>query len=184
MAKVAKLTGSLRTKTSIQAKAVTLSTISASDLKNADQAFSINLSADQGTDLLKLLTNNNLSILGADGISTSIDADNNALTITLVPASTTELGGAQFDPVYFSVDSDGVVSITPGGITAGLQNNAEPVAVANGGTGLTTYTKGDILYAAEDNILAVLPIGNEGESLRVSPSGNPFWTTQIDGGTF
>lgn len=181
---IQKLTGSLRTKTSIQAKSVTLGTISAGDLKGADQAFSINLSADQGTDLLKLLTNNNLSILGSEGISTSIDADNNALTITLVPASTTELGGAQFDPVYFSVDSDGIVSITPGGITAGLQNNAEPVAVANGGTGIASYTKGDMIFASDSDEVIVLPIGGPGESLMVSQDGIPYWSNVYDGGAF
>lgn len=120
-----KLTGSLRTRQSIQAKSVTLGSISASDLKGADAAFSINLLSDQGSDLLKLLSNNNLSILGASGIRTSIDSDTNTLTITLLPASSTELGGAKFDPSYFAVDSDGVVSVTPGGITAGqLETNS------------------------------------------------------------
>ena len=181
---MAKLTGSLRTKTSIQAKSVTLGTISANDLKNADQAFSINLSADQGTDLLKLLTNNNLSILGADGISTSIDADNNALTITLVPASTTELGGAQFDATYFTVDSDGIVSIKPGGIQAGLQDNAEAISPANGGTGIASYTKGDMIFASDSDEVIVLPIGGPGQSLMVSEDGVPYWSNVYDGGAF
>lgn len=216
-----KLTGSLRTRTSIQAKSVTLGSISASDLTNADTAFSINLSADQGSDLLKLLSDNNLSILGASGIQTSIDADTNTLTITLLPASTTELGGAQFDPSYFTVDSAGVVSVTPGGITAGqLATNSfvigsteialgdsasnisgltslevgtitgntvwdgAPISTIKGGTGLVGYSKGDILYASDSDVLQVLPIGGEGQFLRVSSSGIPFWSNVIDGGSF
>lgn len=216
-----KLTGSLRTRTTIQAKSVTLGTISASELVGADTAFSINLLSDQGTDLIKLLSDNNLSILGSTGIQTSIDAETNTLTITLLPASNTNLGGAKFDSSYFTIDSDGLVSITPGGISAsqlatnsftigsseialgdaidrinGLTSlevgtitgntvwDGATIPTSKGGTGLVEYIKGDILFASDNNVLQILPIGAEGEFLAVSSSGVPYWSNEIDGGSF
>lgn len=44
----------------------------------------------------------------------------------------------------------------------------------NGGTGQSTYTTGDILYASAANTLAKLGIGSNGQFLRVS-SGNVAW---------
>jgi hypothetical protein len=50
-----------------------------------------------------------------------------------------------------------------------------PLTVANGGTGTSTYTKGDILYASATNTLSKLPIGTEGQVLVTSSTGNPSW---------
>lgn len=43
-----------------------------------------------------------------------------------------------------------------------------------GGTGITTYAKGDILYASASNTLAKLPIGTDGYILRVN-TDVPAW---------
>jgi hypothetical protein len=51
------------------------------------------------------------------------------------------------------------------------------LAVSRGGTGIGTYTKGDILYSNETNGLAKLGIGNQGTVLRVSSAGVPEWAT-------
>ncbi len=55
-----------------------------------------------------------------------------------------------------------------------------PVTEAHGGTGQTTYTKGDILYASAANTLSKLAIGTSGQALTVSVGGIPQWST--DGG--
>ena len=47
------------------------------------------------------------------------------------------------------------------------------LAVARGGTGTGTYTKGDILYSDATDSLAKLVIGSTGQSLRVSSAGIP-----------
>lgn len=44
----------------------------------------------------------------------------------------------------------------------------------NGGTGLTTYTTGDIIYASAANTLAALPVGTNGHVLTLS-GGLPTW---------
>ncbi len=50
------------------------------------------------------------------------------------------------------------------------------VAVANGGTGLTTVTTGDLLYGSATNTWSKLPIGTNGQVLTLT-SGIPSWIT-------
>lgn len=50
----------------------------------------------------------------------------------------------------------------------------------NGGTGFSTYTKGDIIYASATNTLAKLGIGTANKALTVSSSGVPQWGSYID----
>ena len=51
-----------------------------------------------------------------------------------------------------------------------------------GGTNLTSYTTGDILYASATNVLSKLPIGTTGQHLIVS-GGIPSWSTDSALGT-
>jgi len=51
----------------------------------------------------------------------------------------------------------------------------------NGGTGLTTYTTGDVLYASATNTVGKLPIGSAGQVLTVS-GGTVAWATPAAGG--
>lgn len=53
------------------------------------------------------------------------------------------------------------------------------LASANGGTGFSTYTKGDIIYSSATNTLSKLGIGTTGQPLIVSSSGVPSWGTYI-----
>ena len=50
------------------------------------------------------------------------------------------------------------------------------VAAVNGGTGLSTYSVGDILYASSPTTIAPLSIGTSGQILRVSAGGLPQWS--------
>ena len=52
--------------------------------------------------------------------------------------------------------------------------NATAIASTRGGTGITTYAAGDILYASATNVLSKLPIGSEGQVLGIN-SGIPTW---------
>ncbi|MBD3366536.1 MerR family DNA-binding transcriptional regulator [candidate division WWE3 bacterium] len=52
---------------------------------------------------------------------------------------------------------------------------ATEIGPTYGGTGLTTYTTGDLLYSSASNTLAALNIGTEGYVLT-STSGVPAWT--------
>jgi hypothetical protein len=51
------------------------------------------------------------------------------------------------------------------------------VPVSKGGTNLTTFTTGDVVYANAANTLASLPIGSQYNSLVVSGAGTPSWGT-------
>jgi len=69
---------------------------------------------------------------------------------------------------------------------------ASPVSVANGGTGITSYSTGDIVYASATNTLSKLTAGTNGYVLTLA-AGVPSWaaggggltigTTSISGGT-
>ena len=76
----------------------------------------------------------------------------------------------------------GQTSITTlGTITTGTWHG-NTVGSGYGGTGLTTYTAGDILYASATNTLSSLAKGTDGQLLTMV-SGAPTWST-LDGGTY
>jgi hypothetical protein len=72
--------------------------------------------------------------------------------------------------------------VTVGTITAGTWSGTA-IAATKGGTGLTTYTTGDLVYASAANTLSKLSIGSSGQVLQVI-AGIPTWSDTIDGGTF
>ena len=77
----------------------------------------------------------------------------------------------------------GQTSITTlGTITTGTWS-ADTIAVNKGGTGLTSYSTGDLLYASGSASLSKLSIGDTGKVLQVNASGLPVWG-DIDGGTY
>jgi hypothetical protein len=59
--------------------------------------------------------------------------------------------------------------------------NASTIATNKGGTGLTSYSTGDLIYASGSNILATKSIGSTGHILQVI-NGLPSWNG-IDGGS-
>ena len=54
------------------------------------------------------------------------------------------------------------------------------LATTNGGTGLTSYNVGDMLYASAPNVLSTLAIGSNGQILTVA-SGVPTWMANLGG---
>lgn len=62
-----------------------------------------------------------------------------------------------------------------GTITTGVWSGTA-VAATKGGTGLTTYTAGDILYASATNVLSKLAKGTDGQFLSLA-SGLPAWAS-------
>jgi hypothetical protein len=106
-----------------------------------------------------------------------------------------------------SGSSGTVTSVALSGGTTGLTTSGGPVttsgtitlagtlAIANGGTNITTYATGDILYASASNTLSKLTAGTNGYVLTLA-AGVPTWaaggggsstitvnTTTITGGT-
>ena len=57
------------------------------------------------------------------------------------------------------------------------QDVSNTLPVGNGGTGLTTYNQGDLLYGNNTHTLSTLPIGTENQLLSISAGGIPVWVT-------
>jgi len=74
-------------------------------------------------------------------------------------------------------DIANTITIDSGGSVAGEAIKTGLVGVAVGGTGLSSYSTGDIMYAAAPDTLAGLPIGALGEFLTVGIGGLPTWET-------
>ena len=72
--------------------------------------------------------------------------------------------------------------VTLGTVTTGTWS-ATAIAANKGGTGQTSYSTGDLLYASNSTTLSKLTIGDEGKVLQVNASGVPVWG-DIDGGTY
>jgi hypothetical protein len=77
--------------------------------------------------------------------------------------------------VNVSSFSGGTTGLTPNTATTGAVTLAGTLAQANGGTGFSTYTTGDTLYASASNTLSKLAIGSTGQILSVV-AGVPAWT--------
>lgn len=102
-------------------------------------------------------------VLNVNGTSGRISVNNDAVDI---------------DELYI-----GQTSInTLGTIIVGTWN-ADTISTSKGGTGITNYSSGDLLYGTNSNSLSKLTIGEEGKVLQVSSNGLPVWG-DIDGGTY
>jgi hypothetical protein len=98
-----------------------------------------------------------LSNIAGSGISVSSATGNVTIGNTGVLSFQTSLNG-----------------LTPTTATSGAVTLAGTVGAISGGTGLSTYTTGDILYASATNTLSKLTAGTNGYSLSIA-SGVPTW---------
>ena len=76
----------------------------------------------------------------------------------------------------------GQTSITTLGTVGTGTWNGTAISATYGGTGITSYAAGDILYASATNTLSKLAKATDGQVLMLS-GGLPTWS-DIDGGTF
>lgn len=102
------------------------------------------------------------------------------------------IGGS---PVWqtFTPGTGSVTSIDVSGGTTGLTTSGGPVTTTgtitlsgtlttvNGGTGLTSYTTGDVLYASASNVLSKRAAGTNGYVFTMS-GGVPVWAAPTGGG--
>ena len=114
------------------------------------------------------------NVSGSSGSTTG-----NAATATAL-ATARNIGGVSFDGTG-NIDLPGVNS-------AGNQNTSGTAAdlsatldETKGGTGLTSFTTGDVIYASGSNTLAKLGIGSSGKVLSVSSGGVVEWTAPTTG---
>ena len=91
-------------------------------------------------------------------------------------------------PQWTAASSIGVTSfqtslsgLTPSSSTTGAVTLAGTLGATSGGTGLSTYTTGDIIYASATNTLSKLAAGTNGYILSLS-AGVPTWIANTAGG--
>ena len=137
----------------------------------SSQTFTIGLPSSITANLVGNVTGN---VSGTSGSTTG-----NAATATALETAR-NIGGVSFD-------GTGNIDL-PGVNTAGNQNTSGTAAdlsatldETKGGTGLTSFTTGDILYASGSNTLAKLSIGSSGQTLQVSSGGIVEWATATTG---
>lgn len=124
----------------------------------------------------------NLSFTG-----TTLNASGGTGTVSSVATGTGLTGGTITTTGTISLDSKLAPLDTLGTALQLVRVNAGVTAVEYGiaaptvgGTGLTTYTTGDVLYASGANTLAKLGIGSAGQVLTVS-AGIPAWGAAATG---
>lgn len=137
-------------------------------------------------------TGNTLSVNVANGIEISGDNVQLASTVAgdgltyttgvLAVGGTTNRISVSADAIDISTSYIGQSSITTlGTIGTGVWNGTS-ITYAYGGTGQTSYAKGDLLYASATNTLSKLTAGTNGQMLQLQ-EGLPVWA-DLDGGTY
>ena len=104
------------------------------------------------------------SISGGNGITAGAASEGGTPTVAIDAKSN---GGLVIESNKLAVDL-GASSITG------------TLAVGDGGTGITSYTSGDIIYANSSSSLTKLGIGNAGDVLTLA-GGNPTWAAASGG---
>jgi len=135
--------------------------------------FSGNITGDVTGNVVGNVTGNTS---GTSGSTTG-----NAATATALETAR-NIGGVSFDGTA-NIDLPGVNSAgnqNTSGTAAGLSST---LAVASGGTNITSYTTGDIIYASASGTLAKLGIGSTGQVLTVD-GGLPTYAATSSTVTF
>jgi hypothetical protein len=119
-----------------------------------------------------------------------LDGAGTGVSITVHPLT---LPALSFSPIA-ATNNGTVTSVDASGGTTGLSFSGGPITTSgtltlagtlitsNGGTGLTSYTAGDLLYYATGTTLSALGLGTQGQVLKAGASA-PEWGA-VDGGTF
>ena len=135
-----------------------------------------------GTDnvVLAAADGTGVTVVASDRLLVSDATDNNAKYVN-ISQITSAIGGGTVTSVDGSGGSTGL-TLTGGAITtSGTLTLGGLLATGSGGTGLTSFTAGDILYASNSSTLAKLAIGSAGQVLKVN-SGLPSWQADSNSG--
>ena len=122
-----------------------------------------------------------------EGSNVTITNGAGSITIASTDTNTTYTAGDGLDlsGTEFSTDlkSNGglVIESTELAVDLGASSITGTLDETDGGTGLTSYTTGDVIYASGSNTLAKLAIGSAGQVLKVSSGGIVEWGAATTG---
>jgi hypothetical protein len=131
------------------------------------------------------------AVASVSGTANEITATGTSTVVVSLPAALTFTGKTVTDGTFnaTSLQIGGVDVVTISGTQtltnktiSGLSNTFSDIGVTAGGTGISSYTTGDTIYASNSTTLSKLAIGTQGYVLTASASG-PVWSG-ISGGTF
>jgi len=154
---------------------VTRAAISTAGLAVTGTINGVTLSAGTGTPAL--------TVNGAASISGSNTGDQTLAGLGGQPASATLTAlatGSAF--VKFIGPTTPIKEFTLPDATATILTSNAAVTVAQGGTGLTSYTTGDLIYASNATTLAKLALGGAGQVLKVNGAGTALEYGSVSGG--
>lgn len=146
------------------------------EIENSDKGSSQDIFkkiAVSGQNTIEANSNDStLTFAGGTGITLTTDKDNRKLTITNTSTSTNSFSDlSATGSVTFSGLNSGVVFSS-----SGVLNSEAQLSVGRGGTGIPTFTVGDLMYSSGSTTLSKLGIGSSGLAL-VSNGTSPTWGT-------
>ncbi len=111
------------------------------------------------------------STLAALGAASALDGTE---SVYLLQGGADKEGSTAQIKTYALASYAGASSITTVGTVATGTWSATAIGTTKGGTGLTSYTTGDLLYASASNVLSKLAAGTNGHYLKLD-AGVPTW---------
>ena len=139
---------------------------STSDLVISGTATTTNLVV--GSDFISDLTGVGLTVSG-----NALSVSSSSLNLTLDGLDDTNLSSPS-DGELFSYNGSEWVNVATSTLNLALSDTTGTLTVTRGGTGLTSVSTGDLLYASGADTLATRAIGTTGQVLQVS-GGVPTW---------
>jgi hypothetical protein len=148
--------------------------IAGDGLSKSGYTLAVNVDADGGIEI-----NSDSLRLKSSVAGSGLTYDTGAISV----GGTTDRITVNSDSVDIASTYVGQSSITTlGTITTGIWNS-DVIGSTYGGTGLSSYAKGDLIYASGTNTLSKLSAGDSGKVLQINGAGVPVWG-DIDGGTY
>jgi hypothetical protein len=114
---------------------------------------------------------------GSISLLTGNASAGNSGDIVLSPGTATGTAG-KIRLADSSIGTAGKAWVSTNAFGAG---NWGTLGAVGGGTGLTSYTLGDLIYSSATNVLSKLGIGTPGQVLKVSASSLPAWGAAPEG---
>ena len=134
------------------------------------------IGAGRSSDLPNFTAQGDIWVGNANNVPTPLTIGSNGTVLT--SNGTTATWGAAAATGVTTIDFS-TTGLTPNSATSGAVTVGGTLSGANGGTGYSTYSAGDILYAttgvAPAGSLTKLTIGSAGQVLTVNGAGQPSW---------